>query len=113
MNTNRLNRLLEMREMDPKDPFLLYAIAMEYSNGNEAIKALEYYEQLVKEHEEYVGTYYHLAKLYERLERREQAEACYTKGMQIARKLGDNHAYNELQSAFASFNGLGDDDDEY
>ncbi len=113
MNTNRLNRLLEMRTEDPKDPFLLYAIAMEYNNGNEALKALEYYELLLKEHEEYVGTYYHLAKLYESLEKRTEAEECYKKGMSIAKKLGDHHAYNELQSAFASFNGLGDDDDDY
>lgn len=113
MNTNRLNRLLEMRKEDPKDPFLLYAIAMEYNNGNEALKALSFYEELVKDHEEYVGTYYHLAKLYESLDKRTEAEECYKKGMAIARKIGDNHAYNELQSAFASFNGLGIDDDEY
>ena len=68
---------------------------------------------LTAQNEEYVGTYYHLAKLYEKLDKKTEAEECYKKGMSIARKIGDNHAYNELQSAFASFNGLGDDDDEY
>ncbi len=112
MNTDRLNLLLQMQVDDPKDPFLLYAIAMEYNNGNEHLKALQYYEQLIVEHENYVGTYYHLAKLYEKLEKVQEAENCYKKGMEIARKLGDNHAFSELQSAFASFNGI-EPDDEY
>jgi tetratricopeptide (TPR) repeat protein len=112
MNTDRLNRLLQMHDDDPKDPFLLYAIAMEYNNGNKHLKALEYYERLTNEHENYVGTYYHLAKLYEKLNKVEDAETCYKKGMEIARKIGDSHAFNELQSAFASFNGI-EPDDEY
>lgn len=111
MNTNRLERLLEMRKEDPQDPFLIYAIGMEYSNGNEPLKALDFYEELTTNHENYVGTYYHLAKLYEKLERRADAELCFQKGMSIARKIGDNHAFNELQTAYRSFQGI--DEDEY
>lgn len=111
MNTQRLERLIEMRKEDPNDPFLLYAIAMEHQNAQQLDLALSYYEELVQKHEDYVGTYYHLAKLYEVLQKREEAEACYQKGMNIARKQGDHHAFNELNSAYQSFNGLGDDDE--
>ena len=50
--------------------------------------------------------------LYEILKKLEEADACYQIGMKVARKVGDNHAYNELQSAYRSFQGL-DEDDEY
>ena len=49
--------------------------------------------------EDYVGSYYHLAKLLERQGKREEAIATYEKGLQVAKKIGDRHAYNELQAA--------------
>ena len=112
MNPTRLERLIEMRKDDPKDPFLIYAVAMEYQKAEQLELALTFYEELIENHPDYVGTYYHLAKLYEILKKTEEADACYQIGMKVARKLGDNHAYNELQSAYRSFQGL-DEEDEY
>ncbi len=112
MNPTRLERLIEMRKDDPKDPFLIYAVAMEYQKADQLELALTFYEELIENHPDYVGTYYHLAKLYEILKKIEEADACYQIGMKIARKLGENHAYNELQSAYRSFQGL-DEEDEY
>lgn len=112
MNPTRLERLIEMRKDDPNDPFLLYAVAMEYQKAQHLELALTFYEELIETHPDYVGTYYHLGKLYEQLKKTEEADACYQIGMKVARKVGDNHAYNELQSAYRSFQGL-DEDDEY
>lgn len=112
MNPTRLERLMEMRKEDPNDPFLIYAVAMEYQKAQQLELALSFYEELIEKHPEYVGTYYHLAKLYEVLKKKEEADACYQIGMKTARKVGDNHAYNELQTAYRSFQGL-DEDDEY
>ena len=111
MNAKRLEQLINMRKEDPKDPFLIYAIAMEYAKVQEQDKALEHYELLVQEHPNYVGTYYHYAKLCEQLNKKEQAEQLYKQGMSVARNIGDHHAFSELQSGFNSFNGLGEDDD--
>lgn len=112
MNPTRLERLIEMRKEDPNDPFLLYAIAMEHQKAQQYELALTFYEELIETHPDYVGTYYHLGKLYEQLKKTDEADACYQIGMKVARKVGDNHAYNELQSAYRSFQGL-DEDDEY
>ena len=106
MNNQRIQRLLEMLTEEPNDSFLLYALATEYLKLNDNQKALFYYLETVKSNEEYVGVYYHLAKLYEALNENESALATYQKGMKIARKIGDNHAFSELQSAFNIFNGL-------
>lgn len=113
MNTKRLEQLMNMRKEDPKDPFLIYAIAMEYAKIEKYDESLVNYELLVNEHPDYVGTYYHLAKLYELLKMPEKAEAIYQKGLIVAKKNADHHAHSELLSAYNSFKGIDIDDDEY
>ena len=70
MQANRLEKLLEFIKNEPGDPFLKYALATEYLRIGETDNALTYYEDLVTQHPDYTGTYYHLGKLYEALGRR-------------------------------------------
>jgi hypothetical protein len=58
-----------------------------------------------------VGTYYHAGKLYELLDRKDQAITTYKKGMEVSRKAGDMHAFSELQSVYNSVMGLDYEDD--
>ncbi len=111
MQQTRLDRLLEMIKEEPNDSFLKYAIATELIKLEEPQKALSYFLDLVASDPNYVGVYYHLAKLYEALNDRDKAAETYETGMLLSRKLGDNHAYSELHSAFRSFNGLDYDDE--
>ena len=97
METNRLEKLLEFIKNEPNDEFLKYALATEYLRLNDAEKALLYYEDLVTNHPQYSGTYYHLGKLYEALNRKDDAIKTYEKGMEITKAKRDNHAFNELQ----------------
>jgi tetratricopeptide (TPR) repeat protein len=112
MQANRLQKLLEFLKNEPNDEFLQYALATEYLRLNETDKALYYYEKLVAEHPGYSGTYYHLGKLYETLNRKDEALNTYQQGMQVTREKRDNHAYSELQSAYNQASGLYDDDDD-
>ena len=100
MQVNRLEKLLEFIKNEPNDPFLKYALATEYLRLNQTDKALEYYEDLVKNHADYTGTYYHLGKLYEALGRTKDAISTYETGMKITKEKRDNHAYSELQSVY-------------
>jgi tetratricopeptide (TPR) repeat protein len=111
MQTSRLEKLLEFLKNEPNDEFLQYALATEYLRLNETEKALQYYERLVNNHPDYVGTYYHLGKLYEALNRQPDALIIYEKGMLVARQKHDNHAFSELQAVFREASGLDDDDD--
>jgi tetratricopeptide (TPR) repeat protein len=108
MQTDRLQKLLEFLKNEPDDEFLLYALATEYLRLNQSDTALSYYERLVKDHPSYVGTYYHLGKLYEALNRRQDALTTYENGMKIAREARDNHALSELQGVYNELN----DEDE-
>jgi tetratricopeptide (TPR) repeat protein len=109
----RLDKLLEFFKDEPNDEFLKYALATEYLRLNETDKSLAFYEDLVNNHPRYVGTYYHLGKLYEALNRKDDAIKTYQTGMQIAKEVGDNHALSELQAVYMEAKGFDDDDDDY
>ena len=111
MQSTRLAKLLEFLQSDPNDPFVLYALATEYNTANDTEKALEYYLKLTTDHPEYVGTYYHLGKLYEKLQQTDQAIAVYQQGMLVARNKRDMHAFSELQAVYNSAIGVNYEDD--
>ena len=71
MNNARLDLLYKYLKDDPNDPFNLYAIATEYKRVNPS-KAIEYYEKLIRQHPDYLPTYYHLAETYISLEQEDE-----------------------------------------
>jgi tetratricopeptide (TPR) repeat protein len=111
MPVNRLEKLLEFLKNEPDDPFLKYALATEYSRLEQTDKALAFYEELVEKHPNYSGTYYHLGKLYEELNRKQDAINTYETGMKVTREQRDNHAFSELQAVYRL--ATGEDDDDY
>ena len=109
MSINRLERLQEFLDNEPNDPFLKYALATEYLRLNNPEKALWFFLDLVIKHSDYVGTYYHLGKLYEQMSQPKEALAIYEKGIAVAKKIKDQHALNELLGVY---NSLQDELDE-
>jgi Tfp pilus assembly protein PilF len=96
----RIEKLKAFLSQNPADSFVQHALALEYIKMNRQEEARQEFEALLKREENYVGSYYHLAKLLESLGRKDDAIACYEKGMSVAKAAGDNHAYNELQAAY-------------
>ncbi|HNE27847.1 MAG TPA: tetratricopeptide repeat protein [Saprospiraceae bacterium] len=97
--SKRLQLLLNLLETNPADSFALFATAKEYEGMGEAGQALLFYERLRQSDASYVGLYYHLGKLYERLGNPDAALDAYRAGCASARQAGDQHAYNELMGA--------------
>ncbi len=108
---DRLSQLLQYYEEDPDDPFVRFALAMEYLKRKRFEEARTFLEGLVVDHPRYVGTYYHLGKLYEREGEREKALETYRKGVAVAMELRDFHARAELQDALMQAQGVGLDED--
>lgn len=102
MNPHRLEQLMSFYVEDPNDPFNLYALANEYKTTYPK-KALKYFEILLNNHPEYIATYYHLAHLYIELEKDDQAQATFEKGIIIATKNNESLALRELKSAYDEF----------
>ncbi|MBI2275646.1 MAG: hypothetical protein HYU70_17780 [Bacteroidetes bacterium] len=97
---DRIAKIKEFLVANPADNFLRHALALEYMKLGEDTAARELFEAILTESPDYVGSYYHLAKLLEKMEARELAIAWYEKGMEAAKQAGDNHAYSELQAAY-------------
>jgi tetratricopeptide (TPR) repeat protein len=96
----RIERIIEFLNQQPKDNFLRHALALEYRKLGEEIKARDLFLEILTESPDYVGSYYHLAKCLEKLEEREQAISWYEKGMAATKLAKDDHAYRELQAAY-------------
>ena len=110
---SRLTQLFDFLKSQPDEPFLLYAIAKEYEGLGQTDEALDYYLKLTTTAPQYVGTYYHLGKLYERLDAPDKALATYATGIEVARAAKDQHALSELMGAKMNLNPDDDDDDDY
>ena len=99
MNTPRIDQIKEFLLESPDDSFLLFALAKEYEKNENFKVALEVYLQLRKVDAEYVGTYYHLGKLYEELDELQNAMNIYDEGIKVANGQKDWHSLSELNNA--------------
>jgi len=97
---NRIEKILEFLNQQPKDNFLRHALALEYIKIGEDLKAKDLFIQILEETPDYIGSYYHLAKMLEKLQDRSAAIEWYEKGMAAAKLAKDDHAYRELQAAY-------------
>ena len=97
---DRIEKIREMLKENPAESFLRHALALEYiklGNDNDARKL---FDSILENEPGYIGSYYHLAKLLERIGETNEAIRVYEKGMEEAKKAGDNHSLSELRSAF-------------
>ena len=97
---DRITRLKDFLAANPADCFIKHALALEYVKQGDDESARHLFEEVLQKDEYYIGSYYHLAKLLERINETETAIAIYEKGMQKAKEKGDNHAFSELRSAY-------------
>lgn len=96
---DRIQKLLEFLKQSEGDSFLQHALALEYIKIGNDSEALRLFTNVIDNDPAYVGTYYHLGKLYEKSGSTEKAIEIYEKGMLEAKKAGDQHSYNELMGA--------------
>ncbi len=97
---DRIEKIKEFLKDHPNDNFLRHALALEYLKINEDVQAKDLFTAILTESPDYIGSYYHLAKLLEKLGETQAAIDYYEKGMVAAKAAKDQHAYNELQAAY-------------
>jgi tetratricopeptide (TPR) repeat protein len=97
---DRITRILEMLKQEEHDSFLQHALALEYIKIGNDDEAKKLFNNILSREPTYIGSYYHLGKLLERMNNLKEAIHVYQKGMEIAKAANDSHAYNELQVAY-------------
>lgn len=97
---DRIAKLKEFLAVNPDDSFVQHALALEFVKAGDDAEARRLFENILTRDDNYIGSYYHLGKLLERNDERENAIKWYEMGMVKAKQNGDMHAYNELQAAF-------------
>ncbi|HLO69502.1 MAG TPA: hypothetical protein VK167_01450 [Flavipsychrobacter sp.] len=98
--SDRIEKLKAFLNDTPNDCFLNHALALEYIKLGDDTEAKLLFEKNIGTDVNYVATYYHLGKLLERVGEQEGAIKIYEQGMAVAKTVGDNHSYNELQGAY-------------
>lgn len=96
---NRLDTLLKMAADKPNDPFLQYALALEYLSLQQANKALELFAALLEQHPAYLPTYYQYGLALENKGQSTEALRVYTQGHQLALRQHNANTARELQQA--------------
>ncbi len=96
---SRIEKLLEYMKTSDKDSFLQHALALEYIKIEKDEEARKLFNEILLREPTYIGSYYHLGKLLERAGEMDRAIRVYERGMEEARRAGDNHAYSELMAA--------------
>lgn len=102
---SRLEELHSFLKENPSDPFLKFAIGQEHLKAGELEKSREVLENLIKEHPDYVASYYHLGKILEKMDQKDLVQSMYEEGIKVAQRVGDGHTQGELMQALADFQG--------
>ena len=96
MNSQRLEQLLKMLEESPDDPFLLYAIGMEYIS-TDTESARTYFKELEKKYPDYLPLYFTYASFLYENEQYEEALKKADKGIALAEETAQDKALSELK----------------
>lgn len=95
---SRKDQIEALLREDPHDPFLRYALAMEYASVGDHATAVDHFTLLVQEHPDYVPGYMQFGQTLTRLNRLEEARQVFERGIAAALRTGDAHAAEEMQA---------------
>ena len=96
---DRIGQLEAFAMEDPADPFNHYALALEYLKTDPA-KAYAQFEELLKQHPDYLPTYYPFAHLLIDMKQIQRGEEVFKLGIEKAKRLNDTKTMRELQAAY-------------
>jgi tetratricopeptide (TPR) repeat protein len=95
----RIDKLKAFIEQDPADCFSRHALALELLKIGDITESIEVMQALIRINPNHTGTYLHLGKALERINRMEDALSIYKIGIEKARFVQATHDANELNAA--------------
>jgi predicted Zn-dependent protease len=98
---DRIALLHEILTQSPNDAFARYGLAMEYSNGGDATRALEEFQKLLSSHPDYTAGYFMAAQTLAKAGRTAEAKKMLGDGIASALRTGNSHALSEMEGMLA------------
>lgn len=94
---SRRQKLEALLAQSPDDSFLNYALAMQCSSEGDVPGAVERLDRLLERDPEYVPAYFQLAQIVVTRGESDRARQLLTRGIEMARRAGDQHAEGEMR----------------
>ena len=85
-----------MLESDPDDVFLHYALALAYISEGDHQTGLQRLSQVIDRDPKYVSAYFQKGQILAEQGDSETARETITRGIEVARDVGDDHAESEM-----------------
>lgn len=99
MDQSKIKQLARQIKANPRDSFSKFALALEFRKQGNLKKTRILFEDILAGDPDYIGTYYHLGKLYETLDRPVDAQKLYERGIEVAERQKEIRTKSELQEA--------------
>lgn len=99
---SRKEQLEAMLRDDPNDPFLHYGLAMEFISAGDDTQAVQRLQHLFTVAPDYVPGYLQAGQALVRLNRNEEAQSVLQRGLEVAQKNRDQHAWDEMQALLST-----------
>lgn len=97
-STSRREALEKFLQENPSDAFARYGLALDYMNSGDTPAAEKHFRLLLEKNPEYVPGYLMFGQLLTRMQKTEDARSVFMRGMAAARKVGNTHAFNEMEN---------------
>lgn len=99
----RIHTLLSLMQQIPSDPFVKYALAMEYKNHGLFAEARQLFLTLEQQHPAYLPQYLMHGILLLDQKQWMEAKAVFTRGLALAKEKNDTHTAGELWEVLQQF----------
>jgi len=99
---SRREKIEAMLQNSPEDVFLNYTLAMQLSQDNETEAARSAFEKVRKLDPDYVPAYFQEGQLLARMEQPAAAREILNFGIDVAKRVNDQHALGEMTEFLAS-----------
>ncbi|PQO44673.1 tetratricopeptide repeat protein [Blastopirellula marina] len=93
---------------DPNDSFLLYGLAMEYRKEGAHEKALERFDQLIRQSPPYVPAYFMAGQMLAEAGQANDARSWLRDGIEEAQRQGNGHAAGEMSELLMTLGQMGE-----
>ena len=95
---DKIAGLKEILELDPRNSFARYGLAMELAKGGETAQALDEFDSLLANDPEYTAGYFMAAQTLAAEGRTAEAVQRLKAGIACAASAGNRHAQSEMQA---------------